>query len=259
MRRRPYGAYLRGVAGMESVLLRWALRHAQFVLATGDTLRDRAREFGADAETVVPMLEIEAADVEERVDFREEGPYRLLFVGRVDEAKGVRELVTAVRRLLEAGQAVELDILGGGEDLETCEGLAEGLSAVRFRGVVSDRGELASFFRRADLFILPTHAEGFPRVLYEAMAHGTPIATTFVGGISSVMVDGENCLRLDVKNPGQLADTVATALRSSGLRRRLSEAGTATIRRLLEGWKQSHADQVTAKIGHASGPPAARA
>jgi len=250
--RRPYGVYLRGALRIDNPTTAWALRGARFVLATGDSLRDVARGLGANADTVVPMLEITASDVVEPAAARTEPPWRLLFVGRIEEAKGVPELVEAVRILTGRGVAVELDVVGGGPELESYREQLGETPNIRLPGVVSDPEELAGFFRRADLFVFPSHLEGFPRVLYEAMTYGTPVATTFVGGIPSVMVEGENCVRLEVKNASGLADTVESVLDSAATRQRLATGGVATMRRLLSAWGQSHAEQVAERIRRSS-------
>jgi glycosyltransferase involved in cell wall biosynthesis len=252
--RRPYGAYLRGslnewTGHPEAGPMRWALRNARFILATGDKLRDQARNLGAPAEAAVPMLELGPSDLVDPTMVRQEPPWKLLFVGLVGACKGVPELISGVRILGERGVRVELDVVGAGSELEAIRESASDIDNVRFRGVVSDRQILAAFFRDADLFVLPTHAEGFPRVLYEAMTYGTPVATTFVGSIPSLMVEGENCLRLEVKDASRLADTVQTALGSTSLRLRLAVGGTATMRRLFGEWKQTHAGQVMERIG----------
>jgi glycosyltransferase involved in cell wall biosynthesis len=113
---------------------------------------------------------------------------------------------------------------------------------------VNDDELLGRYYREADLFCLPSHDEGFPRVLYEAMLHGTPIVTTFVGSISSVMEDSLNCLRVDVRSPVALADTIERTLRSPDLRKRLSDNGYATMEPILRRMKAgNHAKQVFCK------------
>jgi glycosyltransferase involved in cell wall biosynthesis len=248
--RRPYGVYLRGELHLGTARMKSALSGARFVLASTETLCAEVRPLCPNVAVVTPMIEIRGDDVLERRDFRSEDPWRLLFVGRVERRKGVGELIDAVRRLSERGISLELRLAGGGPELDGFRTRAErlGLDQIRFLGVISDRSRLAKLFRESDLFVLPTHTEGFPRVLYEAMAHGLPVLTTFVGGIPAVMKDGENCLRIEVGDPDGLAATLERALASPELRRRLSEGGTRTIRCILREERPSHARQVAERI-----------
>lgn len=245
---RPYGVYLRGEIDVRSRLARTALGGARFVFATSDALRDLARSAGARAEAVSPMLDIDPADIRERSELRRAPPYTVLFVGRVEARKGVPELIEAVAKLRARGVAVALQLVGGGPELEDIRAAAAGVPDVAFLGVVSDRERLRSLFRNADLFVLPTHTEGFPRVLYEAMSYATPVLTTFVGGIPSLMKDGENCLRIEVKDATGLAATIEHALGAPELRLRISTGGIATMRRLLGEPRKSHAEQVVERL-----------
>jgi glycosyltransferase involved in cell wall biosynthesis len=85
-------------------------------------------------------------------------------------------------------------------------------------------------------------------VLYEAMSYATPVLTTFVGGIPSLMKDGENCLRIEVKDAAGLAATIEHALSAPELRLRISAGGIATMRRLLAERRKSHAEQVAERL-----------
>jgi glycosyltransferase involved in cell wall biosynthesis len=153
-----------------------------------------------------------------------------------------------VAKLRARGVAVVLQLVGGGPELEGIRAAAAGVPEVSFLGVVSDRERLRALFRNADLFVLPTHTEGFPRVLYEAMSYATPVLTTFVGGIPSLMKDGENCLRIEVKDAAGLAATIEHALSAPELRLRISAGGIATMRRLLAERRKSHAEQVAERL-----------
>jgi glycosyltransferase involved in cell wall biosynthesis len=245
---RPYGVYLRGELGVRTRPLQAALAGSRFAFATSDALRDVAREAGARAETVSPMLDVALEDVQERREVRREPPFDVLFVGRVEARKGVPELIEAVGKLRARGLALRLHLAGGGPELEGIRAAAAAVPDVEFLGVVSERERLRALFQRADLFVLPTHTEGFPRVLYEAMSYGTPVLTTFVGGIPSLMRDGENCLRIEVKDAERLAATIDHALGAPELRLRISAGGVATMRRLLGERRRSHAEQVAEKL-----------
>lgn len=243
---RPYGAYLRGEIHLETARMRSALRAARFVVATTPLLAQQAARYCADVDVVTPMMDLRIEDIAGPRSVRESGPWRILFVGRVERPKGIYELLDAVGALRARGLALTLDVAGAGADLERCRREFGGQTT--FHGLISDRSTLARLFASADLFVLPTHHEGFPRVLYEAMVHGVPVLTTFVGGIPSVMKDGENSLRIPIGDAKALADVIARALGDAALRARLIRAGAETMRRILDPNRPSHAEQVAARL-----------
>jgi glycosyltransferase involved in cell wall biosynthesis len=243
---RPYGVYLRGEIHLQTLRMRSALRAAHFVVATTPLLAQQAARHCADVDVVTPMMDLRIEDIVGSRSVRESGPWRLLFVGRVERPKGIYELLDAIAALRARGLELALDVAGGGADLERCRREFAGMAT--FHGLVSDRDALARLFAAADLFVLPTHHEGFPRVLYEAMVHGVPVLTTFVGGIPSVMTDGENSLRIPVGDAKALADRIAHALGDASLRRRLISAGADSMRRILDPRRPSHAAQVAARL-----------
>ena len=113
-------------------------------------------------------------------------PVRLLFVGRLEQAKGVDRALRTAARLLEHDVQFTFDLVGDGPERSTFERTSAKLglaNRVRFHGWLP-RPELAPLYARAHLFLFPSScSEGWPKVLSEAMAYGVvPIA----GNISCV-------------------------------------------------------------------------
>jgi glycosyltransferase involved in cell wall biosynthesis len=247
---KPYGVYLRGEPqerdGDGSVIL----GKAQFVLTTGERLRALAAEFCRDVETVTPMNYIRPEHVRPPVMRDPEGRWRLVYVGRVEVSKGVNELVEAVSYLDQKGIPVELTLVGHCDDPAAFMRRvpAEIVQHVKLAGGLSDFDRIAEHYRASDIFVLASHHEGFPRVLYESMAFGLPIVTTFVGGIPSTMTDGENCLRIEVNDPRDIADKVEILIRRPELRRAIAQGGHRLITRLMQAWRRTHAIQVAERI-----------
>ena len=249
--RKSYGIYLRGERGMNGRTTRWALSGADFIHANGAVLADRARRLCNDVELTVPMVDLTLKDCIKSRVFRDRPPWEILYVGRMEGGKGVVELVEAAKILKKRGIDFHLSMIGDGAKLEAIRAEAEqGLdTCIRCLGLISDRERLFSLYRAADLLVLPSHDEGFPRVLYEAMAFQTPIITTFVGSISSLMKDKVNCLRVGVGNPVELASTMERVMADVGLRRKIAGNGSGTIRQLLESNRgNSHARQVWERV-----------
>jgi glycosyltransferase involved in cell wall biosynthesis len=120
--------------------------------------------------------------------------YVIGMVGSIVPRKGQDLLVRAVAMLLPEFPSVRVLIVGGAP--ESALGYKEELATlirklrvegkVRFLGYVSDSREM---FRRLDLFVLPSYAEGLPRTVIEALAAGVPVVATDVGGVQEILVD----------------------------------------------------------------------
>lgn len=107
-------------------------------------------------------------------------PLRFLFVGRVEEAKGIRYALETIAALAKKDIAVQFDIIGDGPERPELENLATCLAiqkCVRFHGWKA-RNEINAFYQNAHFFLFPSHSEGWPKVLSEAMAFGVvPLAS----------------------------------------------------------------------------------
>lgn len=129
---------------------------------------------------------------------------RLFFVGRLTYAKNLEALIEACSRL-----GLGLDLAGLGEDEEALKSLVAELNAdVTFLGKVP-QSELPSMMRQYRYFILPSHFEGMPKALLEAMACGMCCFGTHVSGIKEVIKDGVNGILI----PETDASSIETVLK----------------------------------------------
>jgi glycosyltransferase involved in cell wall biosynthesis len=141
-------------------------------------------------------------------------PYRLLYVGNLEERKGLRYLIECVKRLVQSGLDVTLRIVGSGPDQERLVALAhaEGVSPrVHFVNYVQFGSRIFEEFRSADVFLLPAvSAEGTPKVVMEAMSQAVPVVATDVGSVADLLEDG----RLGLIVPPRRAECLAEAART---------------------------------------------
>jgi glycosyltransferase involved in cell wall biosynthesis/ribosomal protein S18 acetylase RimI-like enzyme len=145
------------------------------------------------------------------------------FVGRLVAEKGIPELIEAAAML---GPEVTVFVVGphdpdkdddlGEEPLE--KGRREG---VRFLGM---RRDIEALYGAFDIFVLPSHREGFPRAAMEAAASGLPVIATDIRGCRQVVEDGVNGLLVPVRDPARLAEAISRVASDPDLRREMGEA-----------------------------------
>jgi glycosyltransferase involved in cell wall biosynthesis len=148
----------------------------------------------------------------------------VLMVHRLAYRRGSRRLVPIVEQLVERGvDHVRMVVIGDGPDRDFIE--KQAAESATARGRIELTGpvpnvELPDWYRAADVFLMPSYEEGFPRVLLEAMATGLPIATTAAGGARDV-VGPEYPYTVDVADTDRLVDAL-TKLCNTSIEERVS-------------------------------------
>ena len=154
------------------------------------------------------------------------------FVGRLVREKGVEELLKAmgqvIKEIPEAKLLVVGDTLASDRDRRTTERLQELIqrnnleATIKFTGFREDIPELLAIM---DLFVLPSHREGMPRSILEAMATGKPVVATNIRGCREEVVHGETGYLVPVNDPDKLAEAIIGILSDRVLAERMGEAG----------------------------------
>jgi glycosyltransferase involved in cell wall biosynthesis len=252
-RRIPYGLYVRGIVDPRQPLTRRILADAAVTVCNNAVQAAQLADFAPRVETVAPMMGVSAVDLlPERTQHRN-GPLTALFVGRASREKGFPELLRALELLAGEGRELRLAVVGSGPLADPRLLPAALRDRVRFAGFVAEKEQLAAEYLAADLFVLPSHSEGFPRVLYEAMTYALPVVTTFVGGVGSLMRDGGNCLRVEVGDAEGLARTLRRLADQPELRQALGRASLATMRAFYASGLPTHAQLVLRTLGRRHG------
>ncbi|MBM3956689.1 MAG: glycosyltransferase [Gemmatimonadetes bacterium] len=152
----------------------------------------------------------------------------LLYVGRLERLKGLDILFRALASLEEAGD-VRLLVVGGSDgapELSRLQRLAGTLhirERVDFLGSV-DQACLAAYYSCADVCVLPSYYESFGLAALEAAACGRPVVASKVGGLPSVVRDGETGYLVGWRCPGPFVDRLELLLANDRLRRDMGEA-----------------------------------
>lgn len=217
---------------------RWSLRKAKRVITVTEAFRRELERFGVAAERIAVVHNSIPADWTsgaEGTRLREEllagampGTRLVLAVGRLSREKAHVDLVEAVAQLERKNNSVRLVVVGEGPERAGIEQRAKELrSMVVLTGQVSDT---RPYFAAADLFVLPSHSEGSPNVLLEAMAAGLPVVATAVGGVPQTVSHETHGLLVPPAQPAALAEAMARLLQDEALAKRLAGAAAQRIR-----------------------------
>ncbi len=252
--RRPYALYLRGdwqrKGWVMAIVSKFFLKKAKFVLCTGPLLLKELNALNIKSEMVVPMTNILKNSFVKKNNYKIHSLGRLLFVGRLTFDKGILELVDALNILNKQGVNFEMHFVGPLDDNMKYifeENLVKYnlASHIILHGQVTDNEQLSFHYANADLFIFPSHHEGFPRVVYEAMAHSLPIVATQLPYIEVLLQKGDEILTVPVNNAYELANAISRGLKNEKLREYLGNAGNNIFKELMSLLKsESHSQQV---------------
>ncbi len=140
-------------------------------------------------------------------------PIQLLFVGRLNYMKGLRELIGALKELNKNEDKYHLNIVA--DQLEPIYSELRRYSLhkqvddnITWHGFIPFGDKLFSMYKNSDIFILPSYTEGFPRVLWEAASNSCSMVVSDVGGISDILVDKENALLIKPKSINSIVESV---------------------------------------------------
>jgi len=226
-----FDAWYRSRPGPVRAAIRWALRRADRVGVLTAGVASLVGSIVGDARVCrLPNFAPDLALQRPASDARPRRPEPVaLYVGAVIEAKGVREMLAAAR----AVEGFRLVLVGPVDAAFAASTSAE-------RSALGDRVALlgslpheaiADQYAAADLFLLPSHREGMPLALLEAMAHGLAVVATPVGAIPEIVTDGETGLLVPPGDPVALAAAIRRLLDDDGLRQRLGAAARAAVQR----------------------------
>jgi glycosyltransferase involved in cell wall biosynthesis len=160
----------------------------------------------------------------------------VLFLGLVGVGKGVYDLLPAFKEAVAEVPGLHLILAGNGE-VDRARALAVELGIqdrVEFAGWVAGEKKV-ELFQRAHIYVLPSHFEGLPVSLLEAMSWQLPVISTRVGAIPEVVRQGVDGLLLDAGDRVALASAIVELARSDALRRRM---GVAARQRIEHGYSK---------------------
>lgn len=207
------------------------LRSSTKITAVSQSVADGLNEYGFDPHEVAVV----GNGVDESIFSPPKSKtYRdnyVLFTGVLRPRKGLFDLIKCAECVCKVDPDVKFVICGRGPFLSILQEKirqAKMQKRIMLLGYVR-RKKLIQLYQNATVHVVPSHYEGLPTVLLEAMACGLPVVATDIGGINEVITTGENGFLVPPKSPEDMGNTILRLLDDRGLREKIGRAARETI------------------------------
>lgn len=170
----------------------------------------------------------------------------ILFVGGIEERKGLIHLINAMKIIVKNNPNVSLDIVGRARERHTYNYLFNYVNEnnlankIRFQGQVSDK-QIKSFYKNCTIFVLPSAEESLGIVTLEAMSYGKPVVISNTSVNPSIVTHMKDGLLAEFGDPNDFAKKIQLLLNSKELRKRI---GNEAKKRVLDFTMDKHCENV---------------
>ena len=180
-----------------------------------------------------------------------DNPCNLLFVGRVCFDKGIRELLKALKVLnMKKHKTYLLKLVGPVGDLNGStindfiyDNKVE--KYVEYHGSIQFGPKLFEYYKKSDIYILPSYHEGMPKTIWESMANGTPVIASKIDGIKDNFIDNKNLIFIKPRSVKSIVSAVQKLTNSNSLFLKLIKNGIAKSKNFTS---EGQANQIIKKI-----------
>ncbi|WP_246202493.1 glycosyltransferase [Virgibacillus doumboii] len=214
------------------------LHEADHVIAVGEELKhDMVTMFGVGKKkiTVLNMgvnrkifVPMDRADARNAINISQNSII-ILFVGNIIKAKGITELVAAYSGLKENHPNIELHLIGPQKEPAFVQELKSKYNDFNIHPPMNQK-EVAKWMAAADVFVIPSHIEGFGLVALEAMSCHTSVVGSNVGGLHYLLSDGAGVL-IEPKNKKSLSKGIESVINNDSLSNELIINGEVKAQR----------------------------
>lgn len=219
---------------------RWSLRAADRVVAVCGPFADKLSSWGVARERIMvrhnAVSEIPDASPEAVGRLRGtlgigRGALVILAVGRLSPEKAHADLVRAVAALKGRPAVPDFRVVvaGDGPERERLQNLCRTLGVADVVILAGATNDIPLFYAMADVFVLPSHSEGSPNALLEAMIAGKPVVATAVGGVPEIVRDGQTGLLVAAHDTAAMAERLAELLADGERRKQLGESARSWV------------------------------
>ena len=219
-----FNQFLDGLNSLLLCIVRWICRRCEFIIVLSESWKTELRtRLGRQRFVVVANGVPVNTSISRK--FQDGHIVNVLFLGSLTENKGILDLLAVMSDV----DGAVLHIVGGEEQPGMVETVTRLMKEPKLKGKVEYHGiqsgrDKQQFLQNADIFVLPSYAEGLPIALLEAMAYGIPVIVSNVGGIPSVVTDEQEGYLITAGNQKELSTALIKLIDHPELRKQLGEA-----------------------------------
>jgi glycosyltransferase involved in cell wall biosynthesis len=215
---------------------------ADAIIVLANEFSDQFRSWGYSGPIHVETTLVGDNEIEE-IQFTEVPRHKdeninLLFLARIEKAKGIYEAIETFRLLKTKCRMPRLTVAGEGTELDALKEYVRHnkLEGIDFLGYVQGNNK-SNALRNASIYVLPTHGEGMPKSVLEAMAFGLPVVTRAVGGLKDFFEDGKMGFITESEDPAVFSDLIMKLIDNPELRIKIGRYNQEYVRDRLTASK----------------------
>lgn len=222
--------------GIKKMMVVWALRRSDKVLAVSEAMKIKMCELGVPGNKVKVIPNgfddiFKPDNVREKENFDGKGflnerDKTIIFCGRLSPEKGLRYLIGAAKILLERNIPFKLVLVGEGPQKIQIRQLTKDLGLmdkVQFKDEVP-HGRIPDLLNSSDIFCLPSVREGWPNTVMEALACGIPVVASSVGGVPEILTSPDYGIMVPKEDSVALANGLMAAIQKAWNRDKIRES-----------------------------------
>ena len=215
-------------------------KRASFILVHGNMLKEEIEKYNRRVFLTVPKLYIDSTDINNDLVRKQlNNKINILYVGNVTKRKGLEYLIKAIIRLnMNYKYNFNLTVVGN-DNTDYKDQLNERYketifyNKINFLGYIYKKIDLLKLYKNSDIFVLPSNAEGFPRVIYEAFSQKLPVITTNIINIRKEIDNNIHAILVEPENPEAIVNAILRIINNSKLRKRIINNGLKYVKNKL--------------------------
>lgn len=207
------------------------IKKSRMITAVSKLVAQELKEYGLDPKDVVVIGNGVNEKVFTPTKYKIGDDRYILYTGRLAHRKGLFDLIECGKYICKKYPDVSFILTGKGPLLGKLQEKVKELELNEkfiFTGYV-DKNKLIQLYQNATIYILPSHYEGLPTVLLEAMSCGLPVVATAVSGNLEVVSSGKNGILVPQKSPKEMADAISMLLDDDKMRKELGKNARETV------------------------------
>ena len=223
-------------SNLNKILERLIVSSSKFSVVAGGQLLKKYKGYGTNTFLTSPRMTLSMDDIFKKDDTCQNKEISIIAIGALVKDKNYSCMLKAVKEISKYYNNFKLKIIGQGILRESLKDEIDSLGINKYvflEGFIEDEKILYAHLKKADIFMLSSNNEGFPRVLYESMAMSLPIVTTRAGGIPFLLKDRFNAILTPIGDYKLLSKGCLEIIKNKQLRKNLIKNGRKTVEKII--------------------------